>query len=231
MKQELTDANRNIENLLVKLNLKELRDQEIEKLKKKAQEFEEFMRSNARGSSSTSSSRSSPRSVSTTKTDVSTETSDLNSDVSSKIRAAETKVRDEMAKIYASEMKLLEKSFQDEVEQLQNRIIVITEDLEEKTHELGVRHEQLNLLKFTIIQEREDSEKLLKEKDDDFKNAIEKYRVEFESNQQKVEDLMTQLNEKKELIDEERLSIERLKSQISEERKSLANREEETLAK
>lgn len=229
MKQELADANRMITKLESNLNLKELRDQEIEKLKKKAEEFEEYMRNNNTRSGSVASSCKSSLSNSS-KTDASTET-DMDKDVSRMLRQAESKVRDEIAKVFAGEMKSMEKRYREEVEQLQNRIILITEDLEEKSHEVKVRNEQLQLLKFTILQEREESEKNLKEKDDDFKIAIEKYRIEYENNQKKVGELMDQLNEKKELIDEERLSIERLKEQINEERKVLTKRDEETLQK
>lgn len=225
LKQELSDANRVIENLEEKLNLKELRDHEIEKLQKKAQEFEEFMRTNTR-SASAASSLSDTKSI-----DASTETSDFDNDSSRKLRQAETKVRDEMAKIFAGEMKSIEKRFRADVEKLQNRIILITEDLEEKSHELGVRNEQVQLLKFTILQERKEFEKSLNEKDDDLKKVVEKYRVEYEDNQQKVEDLIAQLSEKTELIDEERMSIERLKQQINEERQSIAKRDEETMEK
>lgn len=223
MKQELADAQREIENLEDKLNLKELRDQEIEKLKKKAVEFEDFMRANTR----TASAASSLTNVSTSKADVSTETSDLGEESSERTRKAESRVRDEMAKIYAFEMKTLEKSHREQVDRLQRQIIAITEDLEEKCHELSVRNEQLHLLKFTIIAEREEVEKKMQQKDDDFKVAIEKYRVEHESNQQTIEELTTALRENKELIDEERLSIQNLKRQIKEERASLANREQE----
>jgi centrosomal protein CEP152 len=229
MKQELTDANQMIDNLEEKLNLKELRDEEIEKLKTKAQEFEEYIRSHTTRSGSVASSLTN---TSLMKADVSTETSDLNDDdVSRKMRQMESKARDEMAKIFAGEVKTTEKKFREEIERLNNRIILITEDLEETSHELCVRKEQMELLKFTILKEREEAENLLNEKDNDFKVAIEKYRIEYENNQQKVEELMSQLNEKRELIDEERLSIESLKRQMNEERVSLAKREEETAHK
>lgn len=227
MRQELENANRMIANLESNLNLKELRDQEIEKLKKKAEEFEEYIRTNNTRCVSSGASSFSNHS----KADASTETSDIDTDVSRMLRQAETKIRDEIAKVFAGEMKLMEKKYREDVEQLQSRIILITEDFEEKAHEVNVRAEQLQFLRSTILQEREEFGKSLKQKDDDFKVAIEKYRVEYENNQKKVEELMDQLNEKKELIDEERLSMERLKEQINEERKSLAKREEETLNK
>jgi hypothetical protein len=56
LKQDLTEANRMIDNLEEKLNLKELRDEEIEKLKMKAQEFEDYIRSHTTRSGSVASS-------------------------------------------------------------------------------------------------------------------------------------------------------------------------------
>ena len=228
LKTDLDDANRMIDNLEQKLNLKELRDEEIEKLKRKAQEFEDYIRSHSTRNASAASSLTN---TSITKTDVSTETSDLNDDSNRKIRQMETKMRDEMAKIFAAEVKTMEKRFRGEVERLNNRISLITEDLEEASHELSVRKEQMELLKFTIMKEREESRNLLQEKDDDFKVAIEKYRVEYENNQQKVEDLMAQLNDKKEMIDEERISIENLKRQMNEERGLWGEREQKMARK
>lgn len=222
MKNELNGANQEIKNLGEKLNLKELRDQEIVKLQRKAEEFEEFMRTNNRRTSAASS-----LTMSQTKSDVSTETSDLEEDSSRKLRQIETKVRDEMAKIFAAEMKSAERRFREDVENLQNRIILVTEELEAKANELNIRNEQLQMLKFTILKEREESENRLKEKDEDFKVAIEKYRVEHENNHQQIEDLIAQLNENKELMKEERLSIKTLKSHFDEERATFKKHQEE----
>jgi hypothetical protein len=226
LKKDLDEANGMIDNLQEKLNLKELCDEEIVKLKRKAQEFEEYIRSHSTRSGSAASSLTN---TSLTKTDASTETSDLNDDDMGRMtRQMETRARDEMAKIFAVEAKSMEKRFREEIERANNRIALISEDLAATSHELNVRKEQMELLKFTILKEREDSQRLLKEKDDDFKVAIEKYRVEYESNQQKVEELMAQLNDKREMIDEERISIENLKKQMNVERASWVKREEET---
>ena len=224
LKQELANARREAEHLEEKLNLKELRDQEIEKLKKKAEEFEEYMRANTRSGSVASSLTN----VST-KTNVSTETSDLGEETSQRTQQLETKIRDEMAKVFAFEVKSIEKNFRNDVEKFQHQIIQISQELHENSSQLNVRNEQLQLLKFTIIEERSVFEESLKQKDDDFKVAIDKYRTEHETNQQRVEELMEQLNENKELIAEERLSIENLKRQINEERASLAKREQEVM--
>lgn len=221
MEQKLTNAHKEIKHLEEKLNLKELRDQEIENLKQKAQEFEEYMRTNTRSGSAASS---------LTNT-VSTTTSDFDEHESRKLRQIETKIRDEMAKIFAAETKSIEKRFREDAENWHNRLITVSSELEEKCIEHEASQEQINCLMFTIQQERQESEERLKEKDDDLKVALEKYRAEYENNQLQIEDLTAQLSENKELIDEERLSIENLTRQINKERESLARREEEMINK
>lgn len=223
MKQELMDAQVAVDNLAGKLNLKESRDQEIEKLQKKAQEFEEYMRTHTR-TSSVVSSQSSMGNSSKTTSDMSTETSDL---TSSHKQQTETKIRDDMAKIFAAEVKLAENKFREESERWQNKILELSEALGDKNHELEVRNHQLELLKFTILQEREETANMLNQKDEEIKIAIEKYRNEYECHQQKVEDLMIQVNDKKELMDEERISIEKLRQSIQDERAAMTQREDE----
>lgn len=224
MKKQLSAAKREVNNLEEKLNLKQTRDQEIEKLKEKAQEFEEFLKANSRSASTASTRKSS---LASTKTDVSTETSGLTEDSSKQQRQLETKIRDEMAQIFAAEAKSIEKKFREELERLKKGLHQVNEELEETLQELEVRNVQLQDLKCTILQEREEAELMMTTRDNDFRIAIEKYRAEYENNQQKIEDLMSQLNENKQMIDEERNSIESLKKQMKEERVSLAKREEE----
>lgn len=220
MKQELIVSQKKIITLEEKLNLKTLRDDEIEMLKKKSNEFEEYMRSKI--SSSVASTRQSSL-TSNTKNNVSTET-DVENDKNQRL-IQESRIRDEMAKVFAAESKTMESNFFGKLERLRNNLATMTRDLEEKKKEITVRNEQLELLKFTILQEREEFEKVLKEKDEDFKIAIEKYRNEYENNQQKIEDLIVELKEKEELINEERLSIVNLQRQLSQERSALKHQE------
>jgi len=223
LQQDLAEAHLAVESLEVKLNLKELRDQEIEKLKKKAQEFEDYMRAHTRSGSIASSPSTSGN---TSKTDASTETSDLpaRGDGHQKYQV-ETKMRDDMAKIFASEIKTVEKRFREENERLQKRIIGLSEDLDDKMQELEVRHQQLELLKFTILSERDESVRLLQQKDDDFKAVLDKYHAE----QQRVEELRSTLNEQRAMIQAERESIDNLKQQINDEYDRMQKRDAETL--
>lgn len=221
MKQDLFEAHQNLENIEAKLTLQNLRDKEIEKLKDKAKEFENFMRTNNRKDSvSISPEHHSSSSTSQTKHDASTETCNSDEYFSNRRVNSETQIRDEMARIFATQIKTLEKQFVEEAKKLQNEIVCLNHDLEVRTNNLQVAAEQLELLKFTIVHEREEFEGILKHKEEIFKNHVEKYNSRVD-----------ELNEKMELIEEERLSIETLKKQIDDERRSMKGKQEETLEK
>lgn len=223
LKRELAESNNNVKALEEKLNLKEQRDQEIDNLKKKAEEFEEFIRTNTRSGSAASNKSN----ASDTKTFVS---SDLE-ESSRKNREMETKIRDEMAKLFASEVKTLEKQFRVDTKELRNEIALLSQELTETTDQLMMRTEQLEVLKITILEERKEASRMLQEQEEDFRAVIEKYRSEHISKQQQIDELLSELNENKELMQEERLSIQALKRQINEERASLSQREEEMRSK
>lgn len=128
----------------------------------------------------------------------------------------EVKIRDEMARIFANQISTLEKKFIGEVKNLQTHQIQLSKELDEKSSNLQIAIEQLEMLKFTIVSERDEFQSLLLQKDE----RIESYRKQVE-----------ELNEKVDIIYEERLSIENLKQQIEAERKTLSRKEEETLQK
>lgn len=229
MKHDLEEAYKAIENLTEKLSLKELRDEEIERLKKKAEEFEHYMRNSSKTTMTVSSSMTNS---SLSKNNVSTSTSpdftrENCAELSVKNRQVETKIRDEMAKIFASEMKIVEKRYREECDHMKNKLIMLSEEMEEKDQELNVRQQQFEILKFTILKEREESNNELMQKDQDFTVAIEKYRKEHELNQHRLEELTSQLSDNKDLIDEERNSIQNLKRQLNDERKAILRRETE----
>jgi asterless protein len=224
IRQDLADANQTIENLNAKLNLQNFRDTEIEKLKTKAMEFENFMKissnNNANSVSSPTSSSSNTKSDSTPEVS-STEKNKIKSNNNYVINPkCETEIRDEMAKIFANQIKNLENHFKDELKKFQNEVVHLTNEMEKSTAKLQVANEQLDILKFTIVSERQHFQNILKQKEDDFQEHIEKYNAQI-----------SDLNDKMELIDEERLSIDNLRKQIDEERMALALREEETMKK
>lgn len=219
MQQEIHNAQMCIHSLEEKLKFKNVRDEELETLKCKALEFEVFMRANSKSvdsSSQTSSLSNTPESATDTR---------RRSDESSKrsSQEKETKIRDEMAKIFATEMKSIEQRFREELIYIEQRHSETTKALEE-------RNEQMRLLKFTILEERQESSKKLKEKDERLAVALGINNEEKEKNNQQIKCLIAELNDKKALIEEELLSIEHLKRQIKEEKEELSKRKQEELS-
>lgn len=202
-----------IETLEGKLGMVNLRDEEIEKLKGKAKEFEEYMRSNIRFGSTSSPTNSSSQSTSGSKVDAFTET---DTERSESLAQIEIKIRDEMARIFANQINTLEKKFTAEVKKMQTHQIQLSNELDEKSSQLHIAAEQLEMLKFTIVSERDEFKLLLQQREE----SIKSYRKQID-----------ELNEKVDIIYEERLSIENLKRQIEDERKMLSRKEEETLQK
>lgn len=234
MNQDLEEAHKVIVNLTENLSLKVLRDEEIERLKQKAEEFELYMRNTPRTNSnvSTSKSNSMPNS-SLSKTDVSTSTSpnfihESREEVSLRNHESETKIRNEMAKIFAGELKNVEKIYREEIDRLKNEQIQLNEEFGQKNHELSVRNQQFEILKFTILKEREVFENDTRQKDQDFSAAIENYRKEYELKQRQCEELKALITNNKDVINEERSSLDTLRRQLGEERELFKRRETET---
>jgi hypothetical protein len=222
LRQDIAVAHQTIKNLEQSMNLQNLRDQEIEKLQNKAKEFEQFMRSNIRFETTTTSpssqSQNSSASAPHNRVDASTETENSGDEqlpVPNR-NQLEMKIRDEMARIFANQISTLEKKFTAEIKKMQTQTVQLSNELDEKTSNLQVVLEQMEMLKYTIVNERQEFQMLLQQKD----NNIEHYRKQVED-----------LNDKVEIIYEERDSIENLKRKIEEERKVLSQREEETLQK
>lgn len=215
--RQLDEANRIIHGLEEKLDLKRYRDDEIEKLSQKAREFEDFMRSQTTKCGSFDSSKTSaPSPVSSS--DVATETSGIQVDnennLNLKVSEIETKTRDEMAKLYEKEVKVLERKYAQEFEQMKKRIASLVLELDETNEELLVRREQLELLKFTILQERETSKQLLHERD-----------VELENCHAKLEEIASKRQERDEVFEVERESFEKLRKHYEEELQHLRSHE------
>ncbi|KAG5682421.1 hypothetical protein PVAND_011774 [Polypedilum vanderplanki] len=213
LKAELTNAQQSLQALQDQINLQNSRDKEIEKLQEKAKEFENFMRNTNKESSESGKSLNDSQNneISNSQSEIENNEKKLNT---------ETKIRDEMARIFANQIKTLEKRFVDESKKMQSQIVSLMSELNEKTADLDVASEQLELLKYTIVQERKDFQEHLKQKDESFKEKVQKYQKHI-----------SDLNEQLELIDGERILIENLKKQIEDERALLNQKELDTASK
>lgn len=249
--KELAELKSELDDLNEKLNLKECRDQEIDKLKKKALEFEEYMRSHPRsGSYNSSNKSSSPQSVnntnSTMKTDLSSspfrklvknQSSCTSPEPNSTDKSQfESRVRDEMAKLYAGEIKTIEMKYREDQKKFEHDISELQSELSEVSRCLHVRTQEVEVLKFTILKEREKFEETLQKKNGEFKvfvdkqnETILKYRAEYEKALNKIEILQEELNEKSHKMIEEREKMNMILKEISEERLEFARKEDETV--
>lgn len=199
------------------MNFKKLRDEEIEKLSQKAREFEDFMRSQTTKCGSFDSSKaSSPASSNDAATETSGIQVDNENNMNMRVREIETKTREEMARLYTQEIKSLERKYSHEFEQMRKRIVSLALELDESNEELLARREQLEMLKFTILHERETSKQLLSERD-----------AELEQCHAKIEEIASRRQEHDEILEVERESFEALKNHYQEELQHMRIREKE----
>ncbi|XP_070495939.1 putative leucine-rich repeat-containing protein DDB_G0290503 [Chironomus tepperi] len=220
LKHDINEAHETIDRLQAKIKLQDLRDKEIDKLQEKAKEFETFMRSKStRKDSAASTSKESSTNTSHTISNSSEESDTKETNLAEK-KYNETKIRDEMARIFANQIKVIEKRFVEDIKKLQIDIATLSNELENKTAHLETAKEQLELLKFTIVHERQEFDAALNRRDEIYKQNIEKYQKH-----------VAELNSQIDMIDDERKLIQNLKHQIEDEQKLLMKREEDTLQK
>lgn len=217
LRDELAQAQQSLEMIQNKISLQNVRDKEIENLQQKAKEFENYMRSTTCKSVSSPSEPSTSNEIRDQLADSPVLIGERNSE---KRFYTESKIRDEMARIFANQIKTLEKRFSEETRKIQHHVVSLTSELDLKKEELEVATEQLELLKFTIVNERDEFQRVLKQKDDVFKERVERYQKHI-----------SDLNEQIELIEGERAFFENLKKQYEEERCTLIKKEDETVKK
>lgn len=245
LKSALSDSRATINDLHQKLDLKAERDQLIDDLKEKAAQFEEFMRNqNTSGSSGNSSSTTKDSATSPQpqrpRKDQSVSTSPEMMELESRkvAREQEHKIREEMARAFAAEMKIIEEKFKGQFLKFEDNISGLKKELHDRTNELQVRNKEVEVLKFAIVNEREKITEILTKKNDEARalfdkqaEVMKKYRTELDNANSKVHFLENQLEEKRELIQAERDSMEKLIQQVTEERKMFHERELEVIEK
>lgn len=247
LKVSLQKARATIDDLHQKLDLKSERDYLIDELKQKAVQFEEFMRNqhnsnSSSGSSSTRDHATSPppkqqcrdQSVGT-----SPEMHELcEMEVRKAAREQEHRIREDMARAFAAEIKIIEEKFKTQFLKFEENISTLKNELHDRVNELLTRSKEVEVLKFAIKTEREKITELLTKKDEDARALFDKqaevmkrYKAELNNVQQKVQYLENELHEKRELIRAERESMDLLTKQITEERKMFHEREIEVIEK
>lgn len=201
------------------MDLKNERDNLIAELKEKAMQFEEFMRNQ----STLKNASTSPQRIESCNQSVATSPEFL----SKSIKENETRIRNEMAKSFAIEIKTIEERVKKEFEQNEGKTIILKKELEVRTNEL-------ELLKHAFLSERKKMSEILQNKEFDSKNYSErnnellrKCRTELEDCHKKISQLSIEIDDKRELIESERKSMASVMAQWSIERRGLKERESE----
>ncbi|XP_055540888.1 paramyosin [Wyeomyia smithii] len=251
LKSSLQKARATIEDLHQKLDLKSERDYLIDELKQKAAQFEEFMRNqhNNNNSNSSSGNSCSTRDNATSpppkqqcrdqSVGTSPEMQELSEVEARKVtREQEHRIREDMARAFAAEIKIIEEKFKAQFLKFEENISALKKELHDRVNELLTRSKEVEVLKFAIKTEREKMTELLAKKDEDARALFDKqaevmkrYKAELNNSQQKVQFLESELQEKRELIRSERESMDLLTKQITEERKMFHEREIEVIEK
>lgn len=254
LKNALKEARATISTLHEKLDLKAERDHLIDELKEKAIQFEQFMRSkntshstsSSSGNSSTKDSATSPQPLEKQQrqsrdqsVNTSSEYHEMNEAESRKAaREQEHRIREEMARAFAAEIKVIEEKFKEQFTKFEQNITELKKELHDRINELLLRNKEIEVLKYAIVTEREKMSEILAKKDEDARRlfdkqaeVMKKYKSELENTHRKVQFLEGELQEKRELIQAERESMEKLIKQVTEERKLFKEHENELIEK
>lgn len=230
-------------------------DQLIEDMKKKAEQFEQFMLNNKfspveKRSVETNTSSSTARSPTDPLRDQGASTQDLfNSDdqgqsgsnfstCSTEYRAIEKRIRAEMSRVMASKIKAYENQIKEDTFRFNEQIKNISHELENTRMQLNSRENDISALKQCILSERATTREVIEKKDLEAELALEKQRDmlvrgcdQLKTAHQQIEHLSQELNKCSTQMMTERQSMEKLMRQWDTERHALIDREVELKAR
>ncbi|XP_055373190.1 repetitive organellar protein [Condylostylus longicornis] len=243
LREQLSQSEKCITELREKLELKEEQEKIISDLKEKAHQFEEYIEtcrsSNAHncspretGSNSTSG-ISSPKPTTTAQTTSRNQNIETSPEFQNKLRREiESTIRDDMAKIFAKEIKSIEEHFNSRIKELEDLNMSLKKNLQKLNHELTSRQNEVQLLKYTVIAEREKFDEITNTKDiqneknlQKYKDILQKCREELKSKQDRIKELIKELDERNFQIENERQSMKAVMKQWEESR-SLSDKKE-----
>ncbi|XP_022209592.2 myosin-10 [Drosophila obscura] len=133
------------------------------------------------------------------------------------IKRIEQRVRDEMAKLFAVELKNFTARLQQSEEK--NRSLQRKHQL--VCGELQQRQNEVELLKQTILAEREKIGEMLEAKEEKQKAMLQKCRSEIQAKNQRIAELMRALDEQHASIDSERKSMKAVMNQWDAQKQSV----------
>ncbi|XP_017484007.1 PREDICTED: myosin-11 [Rhagoletis zephyria] len=218
--QQLHESKAIIAELREKLKLSEQQETLICELKAKAARFEEYIKSHSSASEPSHTTPSPPKQISSDEKGVNTEESKRLH--TTEVKKIESRIRDEMAKLFASEIK----RFQIKLHQTEEKNISLQREYQLATNDLQQRQTEVELLKQAILAEREHVEEILKQKDAEAHEMIEKQtailhkcRDELLTKNQRVAQLSKEFEERQLQIEAERKSMKAVMMQWEEQRK------------
>ncbi|XP_030562133.1 golgin subfamily B member 1 [Drosophila novamexicana] len=134
-----------------------------------------------------------------------------------RIKRIEQRVRDEMAKLFAAELK----RFTQRVQQTEERSLCLQREYQLVCRDLQQRQTEVELLKQTILAEREQMQELLAEQEDKQKQMLHKCRSELQSKNQRIADLLRDLDEQHASIESERRSMKTVMAEWDKQKQSI----------
>lgn len=139
-----------------------------------------------------------------------------------RIKRIEQRVRDEMAKLFAAELK----RFTLRVQQSEERFLCLQREYQLVNRDLQQRQTEVELLKQTILAEREQMQELLGEKDEQLKQIMQKYRNELQAKTKRISDLVKEMEEQHSSIECERRSMKTVMCEWEKQKQTIEQVEE-----
>ncbi|KAM8704515.1 hypothetical protein ACLKA7_009029 [Drosophila subpalustris] len=139
-----------------------------------------------------------------------------------RIKQIEQRVRDEMAKLFAAELK----RYTTRLQQAEERSLCLQREYQLVCRDLQQRQTEVELLKQTILAEREQMQELLGEKDEKHKQMLQKCRNELQLKSQRINDLIREMDEQHASIESERRSMKTVMAEWDKQKQSIEQVEE-----
>lgn len=187
-------------------------------MKTKATQFEEYIKTHSSNSELSNTSPRNCRQLSDKSVFTSPELE------RNEIKKIEARVRDEMAQIFAVELKRVH----NKIQVTQEQSLCLQREYQHINQELQQRQTEVELLKEAILAEREKMAEILQQKDNEYKDIIQRHVISLQKNQnelqmktKKIKELTNELNERQLQIEAERKSMKAVMKQWEEQRKTL----------
>ncbi|XP_016974684.2 interaptin [Drosophila rhopaloa] len=197
-----------------KIELSIKQDELINDLKEKAKHFEAYIVQQEENQRQQHQRKTTPSPKSNLDSPSSSSPKELTQE---RIKVIEQRVRDEMAKLFAAELK----KFTNRLQQTEERSQCLQREYQAVCAELQHRQTEVDLLKQTILAERENIDEILAGKEEKQKGMLQKCRQELQAKNQRIAELLREVKEQHASIDSERQSMKAVMAQWEKQRQSV----------